>query len=281
MFSLIIPTCHRNNLLEQCLSRLYKAVQALDPTQYEVIISDDGDQKNAKTLVESKFSWCRWVQGPQKGPAKNRNHGVQQSSGKWIVFIDDDCLPDKALLLSYQKAIKDYPMVEVFEGCIKPDRPKQRFDEVCPVNLTGGYLWSCNFAVTRALFDKIGGFDIKFPYPCVEDVDFRLRLLNEEVKLEFLENAFVIHPWRKESNLNLVKRKFHSFIYLSNKHEMPPEKITGILYDYIRKLKHIFVKIYSFGGRGLLHRLALIHYLLWLKLNHLIRKKLRYHITFL
>lgn len=42
LFSVVIPTCRRNDLLAKCLDRLAPGQQTLSPDQYEVIVTDDG-----------------------------------------------------------------------------------------------------------------------------------------------------------------------------------------------------------------------------------------------
>lgn len=271
-FSVVIPTYHRIELLRMCLVCLSPNSQKLDASQYEVIVTDDGVEINAKELIEKEFPWCRWVQGPQKGPAQNRNFGVSCSVGERIIFIDDDCQPDNNLLLSYFEATLNYPEIAVFEGCIKPDRAKQRFNEESPVNLTGGYLWSCNFSIKRSLFEEIGGFDVNFPYPAMEDVDLRERIKKSRTRIVFLKNAFVIHPWRKRRSLAFVKKHFISSLYHINKNKLLKFNIKNMVLVYAHNMKYVLLNSFRFKFRGLFHELLIIHYLLLLKLGHFLRR---------
>ena len=66
-----------------------------------------------------------------------------------------------------------------------------------PVNLNGGYLWSCNFLIERRVFFQIGGFDENFKFPHLEDVDFLDRLRKAGYLPVFSPQAFVDHPPRK------------------------------------------------------------------------------------
>ncbi|RYY07005.1 MAG: glycosyltransferase family 2 protein, partial [Sphingobacteriaceae bacterium] len=105
MFSIIIPTYNRNDLLSKCLQRLEPGSQSIDVNKYEVIVTDDSKQEEAKNFIQNNFNWVKWVPGPQKGPAANRNYGAKQASGEWLIFIDDDCMPDVHLLQNYQNAL--------------------------------------------------------------------------------------------------------------------------------------------------------------------------------
>ena len=75
----------------------------------------------------------------EKGSAANRNHGAKMQ-GTWLIFIDDDCLPDKNIMLEYDREARLNPELTVMEGYIDVDRPKERLDEESPVNKTGDVL---------------------------------------------------------------------------------------------------------------------------------------------
>lgn len=217
MFSVIIPTYHRNDLLALCLNCLKPGVQTLDSTQFEVIVSDDGQDTTAQQLIADHYPWARWVRGSQRGPAANRNSGASQAQNKWLIFTDDDCLPDAKWLAIYSQATQDHPDINVFEGRTIADRPRLRYDEEAPLNETGGNLWSCNFAIKLSLFNTMKGFDEMFPYPAMEDIDLNTRLLNRKVKVKFLSNALIIHPYRRINPRNFSKT-YQSTKYYWQKH---------------------------------------------------------------
>lgn len=239
MISVIIPTCNRNDLLIKCLEKLKPGFQSLKEI-YEVIITDDSRTNAARDLVASDYNWAVWVEGPKRGPASNRNNGVHYSNGKWLLFIDDDCLPDKNILKVYHEAISEFQNIEVFEGCIKADREKQSLIEECPVNETGGYLWSCNFMIKRLLFiEKLNGFDEKFPFASMEDVDLHYRLQKLNVECHFLPKAEVIHPWRIQHRLHsITMNRFKSTLYFLKKHPERKKDVNGLF--YFRAFCHSF-----------------------------------------
>lgn len=218
MLSIIIPTFNRNDSLTTCLELLHYTVQGLDENSYEIIVTDDSLNNLAKEIVEGNFKWVRWVQGPKRGPAANRNNGANHSMGDWLIFIDDDCMPDRNLIKSYLAAINVRSENQfVFEGKIIPNRQQERFDEEIPINLNGGCLWSCNFCIEKKLFFKIGLFDEMFPYPSMEDADLNERL-NKDYSIIFLEEAFVIHPWRPVVFFAQFKKRMTSFQFFVRKH---------------------------------------------------------------
>lgn len=216
LLSVIIPTYQRNDLLAKCLNCLAPDVQTLPTESYEVIVTDDGFNTTAEVLIRDRYPWVKWIAGSRKGPAANRNNGAKYARGKWLVFTDDDCLPDRQWLEAYAKAIADKTNYQVFEGRTYVDRPKKSLSEVSPINETGGYLWSCNFAIERKLFESLNGFDERFPFAAMEDVDLNYRLIKEGYKSLFVRNASVCHPWRSMGKWKKLKQHQQStLIYLS------------------------------------------------------------------
>jgi glycosyltransferase involved in cell wall biosynthesis len=143
--SVIIPTYHRNDLLAKCLDCLAPGVQVLPAEEYEVIVTDDGSKTTAKEMIRDRYPWAKWVAGPRKGPAANRNNGAQYAQGEWLVLTDDDCLPDPNWLSAFADATTGSALA--LEGAIHPLGDINQDLAECPVNLTGGRFWTANIAV--------------------------------------------------------------------------------------------------------------------------------------
>lgn len=236
IFSVVIPTCNRNDLLQNCLNLLVTEVNTAGLNSYEVIVSDDSKENIAKELIAEKFPWVKWVEGPKKGPAANRNNGARNASGSWLVFLDDDCLPQNKWLGEYASAVTSFSAkYEVFEGKTVANREKERFDEEAPINLEGGNLWSCNFCISKKLFWELDGFDEEFPFPAMEDVDFHLRV-KRKGNILFLPTAVVVHPWRRLKPFNTFKKHLQSHAFFSKKHK------SGF------SLKRTYKKVKAFAG---------------------------------
>lgn len=194
IFSIIIPTCNRNELLGKCLDQLHASVQNFSADQYEVIVSDDSKSNGAKDFIDKHYSWVKWVEGPKRGPAANRNNGAKIAKGEWLIFLDDDCEPDNNLLKSYDTCILNNPIVKIIEGRITTSRAFNHSMETAPINESGGRLWSCNFCIIKNYFFLIGCFDETYRYPHLEDSDFAMRVQGQFL---FCKEAYVTHPPRK------------------------------------------------------------------------------------
>ena len=153
-FSVVIPTYERPGDLRICLNSLSEEFQQGSPT-YEIVVSDDSKSGESRKMVEREFSSVSWGKGKQNGPAGNRNAGVNKAIGKWIVFLDDDCIAQHDYLSAYAKAINNNPDIQVFEGRIFADRKRRTWAEGCPENENGGMLWTSNLCVKKSLFLEI------------------------------------------------------------------------------------------------------------------------------
>lgn len=216
--SVIIPTCHRNDLLSKCLDCFAPYVQTLDATEYEVVVSDDGVKSTAEAMIREKYPWVKWVAGPRKGPAANRNNGVNQARGQWIAFTDDDCLPTPQWLAAFAAQLESG--APVLEGKTTTEPSKGLF-HIAPENLNGGFLWSCNLMIQKNLFNEIQGFDERLPYPNLEDVDLRLRLEAAGHHAHWVADAVVFHPLRALRSISIQVLMHESDWYMSRKHGMP------------------------------------------------------------
>jgi glycosyltransferase involved in cell wall biosynthesis len=112
LFSLIIPTYNRFNILKQML--LFFQNQKFPRVNYEFIIVFDGksnlSQKENSFFenFQKKGFQSKILFSPQKkGQAFCRNIGLSQAEGKIILFLDDDILPQKNLLQEHYSFLKD------------------------------------------------------------------------------------------------------------------------------------------------------------------------------
>ena len=230
--SVIVPTCHRNDLLAHCLDCLAPGVQTLPPGQYEVIVTDDGTRSTAEQLVKTEYPWAQWVAGPQKGPAANRNNGARFAEGQWLAFTDDDCLPTPAWLEHYAQA-SDAGTARVLEGKTTCEAGFASPLYEAPINLEGGLLWSCNFAVRADLFQEMGGLDESFAF-YMEDIDFRERLRERGERVQFVSRAAVDHPPRRQASGYKKGRAYEARVQHWHK---KPQK-TPLFISHLQHVKH-------------------------------------------
>lgn len=267
MISVIIPTCDRNDLLVKCLDCLSADIQHIDRYLYEIIVTDDGSSNDSKDLIRNNYPLVKWVEGPKKGPAANRNNAVKFANGNWLLFLDDDCIPSDNLITSYLNYSSSFPNGFVFEGAILSNEIKCRLDEVAPLNLNGGKLWSCNFMISKHLFLSLSGFNESFPYACMEDVEFADRIKNI-TKVLFCKDAYVIHPFRLVKDPKLFYKKSflsHKIYFNINKSIKKKFKLNNYGFAIFKSiLFYTIPDIIRFRGKGILY--VLYYHLLQIRI---------------
>lgn len=220
--SIVIPTCQREDRVVPLCQALLPQMDTAPERWREIIVSDDRPSEAMKTKLEGLDRRIRYVDGPGRGAAANRNRGASCATGDWLVLLDDDVVPEEGLLAAYGRRLAGPD--RALEGAVHPqgERPRGFWD--CPINTTGGAFWTANVAVERALFDQIGGFDEGYRWlpPAFEDMDLHRRL-QEVTKSTFVPEAKVYHPYRSSTfgeMVELHRRKTISFVYHARKHAL-------------------------------------------------------------
>jgi len=264
IFSVVIPTYRRHRQLCDCLDclALYFDVDAQHPLAagIEVIVSDDARDQQLRTLLHQRYPWCRYSAGPGRGPAANRNHGARQASAVWLVFTDDDCMPQPGWIEAFNR---HSDQCDVMEGQTSASDRRTRLDQECPINTSGGYLWSCNFAIRRETFLQLGGFNEHFPVAAMEDVELNRRINQAGLRRTFLAMAEVKHPWRSRKGRSFLRAKACSIATYVGLH---PETASSFslrsqLLNLLRSLKKNVITSMSIGTvRGLRRQIVLDTY---------------------
>jgi glycosyltransferase involved in cell wall biosynthesis len=209
-FSVVIPTCNRPYDLTSCLELLLPEVQRSD--DYEIIVSDDGRGDSIEALIRSRFPEVIYTVGPGRGPAANRNHGASLASGQWLIFIDDDCLPDQGLIRHYShlaaEISADIPVV--YMGATIPTEPMDSLLWFVPNNPLGKDYISANFMMPRDCFVDVGRFDDRYPHAAFEDTEFFDRAMVLGCKIVPAPEAFVYHPPRRLGTASRMASKWEA-----------------------------------------------------------------------
>lgn len=131
--------------------------------------------------------------------AAARNAGMAAAETQRVVFLDVDCIPSPDLLRIYGQFWNDERLLsgqvrylpkndngELFSASA-PDPIRQDL-QYLPYEL----FWSLNFGCSKAVFNKIGGFDERFTGYGAEDTDFAFTARKLGVPLDNLP-ALVFH----------------------------------------------------------------------------------------
>lgn len=192
--SVLIPTCNRTEYLARCLRALIPQIPADRPV--EILVCDDSRGPETREFLEKAYPGIGRHSGPRRGPGANRNVGARAARTDWLIFLDDDVIPQPGMLAAYLDAIQSgvtgLLTGRVFTNDLRAkhilwEAPSNSADVIIPP--------SCNFAILRKDFLESGGFDERYEIS-FEDMEFFSRLLLGGASHRFLEGAAVEHPPR-------------------------------------------------------------------------------------
>jgi GT2 family glycosyltransferase len=235
--AIIIPTCGRLESLKACLRQILPYVN--QHSECLIVVSDDGEADDTRAQLAAEFSAVEIIQGPRRGPAANRNWGAAHSKGKLLIFLDDDCRPDPDLIAKYQCAAGKSPKCGVFEGRTSAEGELESFGDSAPSNETGGKLWSCNFAIRRELFIRIGGFDERYPFPAMEDIDFHFRVSSKSPIL-FVPEARIYHALQRRVGRKVLRHHFLSHLLYLHLHGLKATQHGPIFFARVAARESVF-----------------------------------------
>ena len=190
--SVIICTYNRSKLLHGALISLDNQVFS---GNFEIIVVDDGSTDDTEKVCKniSLKNTFHYFKTPHKSRASARNFGISKSSGKYLLFVDDDILAVEDLLEKHfkilslnKKNVVRGPVIDVCEYSIPRCNPKIN-------NYSMAFFCTCNASVSSECLKEIGCFDEDFTEYGWEDTELGLRFRQAGFKMRFLLNAPIYH----------------------------------------------------------------------------------------
>tara|TARA_R110002050_G_scaffold109799_5_gene221555 strand:+ start:1852 stop:2820 length:969 start_codon:yes stop_codon:yes gene_type:complete len=214
-YSAIIPLYNRPDEIDELLESLTKQTY----TNFEVVIIEDGSVNDAKEIVD-KYKDSLSIQYQFKengGQGFARNLGFELAKGDYFVIFDSDAI----IPSHYFQAVEDYLNTSYVDAFGGPDAAHESFTPIqkaisysmTSLFTTGGirgrekhvgqfHPRSFNMGLSRAVYDKVGGFVIT---RMGEDIEFSIRIINNGFKTALIPNAFIYHK-RRTSLLQFYKQ---------------------------------------------------------------------------
>ncbi len=219
MLSVVVATYNRVGSLRLLIEALKS--QSITPTDFEVIIVDDGSNDGtaeflAEAALTTKFS-LQCAHQINSGPAAARNLAMKSAKGEIIVFTDDDCIPDPDWLERIDGFFQKHPDTDGCGGKIRRqnDSSVSRYIDRCgamrhPIRKDGtvAYLVTANAAYRRNVVDEVGGFSEDISWPGGEDPDLSFKVVEGGGQLAYCRDAVIRHEHR-DSLLGVYKMFFN------------------------------------------------------------------------
>jgi GT2 family glycosyltransferase len=223
MFSVVVPTHNR----AESACRLARALDSREcVTPFEVTFVLDGCTDGTRAALEELGlnAGLNIVETPASGAGAARNKGVASSSGEYLLFIDDDIMPQPGMLTAHVRnhlsasgvaVVGPYPYApEMPVGPLNfmiRDWWHRRFQALADPTHRFTYrdCLTGNFSLPRDAFEAVGGFDEGFRKDGREDYEFGCRLLKSGVRMRFAADALAYHY--PAGTAKLLLKKWHTF----------------------------------------------------------------------
>jgi len=206
MFSIVITTRNRANLLKRALSSLIIQTE----NDWEAIIIDDGSTDDTYIQILPYIRSCskiKYIWKPHGGPVSSKNKGIRISSGKFVTFLDSDDEYHPFHLESRKTVLMQNPLVRFLHGGVKilgnqyvPDKD----NPLAKINLNDCVIGG-TFVIERQVLLSLNGFR---EITLGSDADLferakKARILMKEVKLP----TYIYHHENQESITNQLYLK--------------------------------------------------------------------------
>jgi glycosyltransferase involved in cell wall biosynthesis len=210
MFSIIIPTYNRSDILKKCLHAL--ALQDFPLDACEVIVCDDGSTDDTQKIVrkmKAPFALI-YLRQENKGPAAARNMGIRAASGEYLLILNDDAILEPTALRIHYDLQRNHRGEKISVlGAFRylPQYTRSFLGHLATVkdiifdypNMVSGLLYdynhfyTCNISLPKEDAEAIGGFDEHFSGPAAEDIEFGYRLEQAGYRVLFEASCIAWH----------------------------------------------------------------------------------------
>ncbi len=169
----------------------------------QIIVADDRSDDDS-ALIANETERVEYVPSNHStGAAGTRNAGASLASNEWILFIDSDAVPQKG----WRKLLEDkmslgYQGIQAIYGSDAPGNgaftyyKNYYYHYTFTRRIRSESVEGCAtyfFAVQRALFNDLGGFDEGISGASVEDAEFAARLIGSGSRILLVPEIQVYH----------------------------------------------------------------------------------------
>jgi hypothetical protein len=245
-FSVIVNTYHRAHSLSATLA----ALAGLRWPLFEIIIVTGPSEDNTCEVVAKWANSVKHISCTSVNLSQSRNIGLAHANGDWVVFTDDDALPEPDWLCQLAAHVIAHQHVKLGAvGGFVYDHTGHAYQaEYLISNLFGNTsvnevqanrfpfatdkdslhypsLMGVNVCYSRAALQQIGGFDQAYAY-FLEETDLILRLVKHGWQIHNQPLARVHHKYanshiRLDKKISSFYHIMRSRAYFSTRHALP------------------------------------------------------------
>jgi glycosyltransferase involved in cell wall biosynthesis len=212
-FSIVIPTYNRLDMLLRVLDAI--GAQQHAPA-FEVIVVDDGSKDATATTIPASIAAGRYAypitfrSQSNGGPSRARNLGISLATGRFVILIGDDTVPEPHFLAEHARVHRESGDDRLlacvgYTGWPRGERVSSFMDYINDYGLQFGYklithgqivsyyfFYTSNLSLDRELLLE-HPFDTSFPAAAWEDIELAYRLDALGLKIRYNAHAITRH----------------------------------------------------------------------------------------
>ncbi len=223
--SVIICTYNRDKYIYTTLEKI--AHNSFPCGNYEIILVNNNSTDNTETCCQRfandfpEVDFHYYVETKQ-GLSHARNRGIQESTGDWLIFLDDDSFVDTTYLQHLQHQLQAHPDAMAFGGKITPAFEDEHTPE-----------WLCSWTYSWVSAIDKGTHVVLFSkdYPIGANMGFSRACINEAgyFNTELGRSKRNLMGGEEKDVFNRVKAisdKIYYFPDVHVQHIIPPQRTT-------------------------------------------------------
>ena len=257
--SVIIPTYRRRDHLQKVLDQL--ALQTRQPSEVIVVDASPATDRLDEEAISGYPRWLRYLVVPESGNiSRQRNAGLQRSTGDIVLFLDDDVEFGPDLIAAYLDAFRETRAAGINGLVLLPNEKRStepKFLKPLAIEYPGApnyqafegiretdVICTASFAAARRALLKVGGFDEQI-YGSLDDVDLGIRMREAGFRVIHHNKPEVLH-WMLRVNGSRspelgLRWTLANLFYFQFRHFWMQHRLVLLartLWDYCRPSRH-------------------------------------------
>lgn len=216
VFSIIIPTYNRCNLLKRCLDSVINQTYP----NWEAIIIDNNSNDSTLDLLKSYIDErIVVINNPIRIIAVSRNLGIKTAKGDWICFLDSDdwwnC--NKLEVCSHHLADSDF----IYHNCITDSGKKIISGDITDTEISneliiqGNPFVNSSIVIRKSIINAIGLMDESPELKAIEDFDYWIRVSLYTKRFYYIDKILgTYYIGENSASQNIMQVKKEKLIYL-------------------------------------------------------------------
>lgn len=192
----MVVICTRNRPVQ--VAQTLDALRAQTRPGFPIVVVDQSESLSTEvTSRAASDPLLSVIHDTGRGLSRARNIAWRATSEDWLIFIDDDCVPNPDFTAAFARTVDEHPSIDMVSGHVGArirgiERPDDLVFSAFPVDqertVSGrwthpsGVGFGVCFGVRRAMVDRLGGWDERLgpgvpEFPAADDMDFNFRML--------------------------------------------------------------------------------------------------------